>query len=142
MQVKWLRMIHPPQVGQVQNPHVALPGPHLFLRDIRQITFPCARASQMVVSKGLATPGTKTAVMFVSGQGSSREGLPVIDFPVKSGCEFYLINEKLYRRLSWTDLGVRGKECGLKVHRDGKLVYYALEVEITDAIKAALGEAL
>ena len=136
MQLKHLRLIEVPEIGDVENPHRALPGPHFLLSRIKQMTFSKPRISNLyVTSRASVIPDVTSAVTFVAGKGSTDEGL-------RPGCEFYLVGDKLYRRLTWVDMGVKGKECGFKAVRNKRLTYYVVEVEMTEVVRAAIGEAL
>jgi len=136
MKAKHVRLIWVPKISEVENPHDALPGPNFTMKCIKQMTFNGPDTSSMHVNgKDAVVPGITAAVTFIAGKGFVAAGF-------RTGCEFYLVGDKLYRRLTWVDVGVKGKECGFKVHRNNHLVYYVVEVPMTDDIERAIGEEL
>jgi len=79
--------------------------------------------------KHLADPNIQVAHQF--------QGLKALG---RTSTWYFLIENKLYRRLSYTDLGIKGKRRGLCNQKQNRPVYYVVEMSTTalDDIKAEL----
>lgn len=136
LKVKHLKVIETPKIGPVVKTHHILPGPNFSWKDIKQMTFSGLAACEMDLEPAEASnPDANASVAFIAGKGFTKLGY-------RTGCEFYLVDNRLYRRLTWVDMGVRGKQAGFKTHQDKCLVYYVVEIEFTDDLKEAIGEEL
>jgi len=122
---------------------------------IKQLKFPFQQGiyDRVTHAAELAKPGSGHFVIrFIPGSGAVKVGL-------KAQHEYFIHQDKLYKRLSWHDMGESKsktgwakekhesrKACGLRVIRNKKLCYYVKEVELKDEVKNAvmttLGEEL
>ncbi len=119
--------------------------------EIKQIKFPFKQVMRDREARKaeLAKPGNGNFVIqFTPGQGSVKIGL-------KAQHEYFIHGDRLYKRLSWHDMGesksntgwakrthASRKAHGLRVLRNKKLVYYVKEIELKDEVKEAVMTAL
>lgn len=143
LQLASCKIIRAPIVGEVTEPHQALlDNP---VAGMKQITFNKADMTSICSDKSFNKPDTDVAIFFVPGIGSKEANL-------KSKHFHFIIDNRLYRRLTWVDVNQKTQDSlyfkgrrrlqGMSVQRNGKLVYYVVEVPFTNTVRRVVTQAI
>jgi hypothetical protein len=132
---------------EIKSPHV-LPYVELVRTDrelldpldnVLELHFPFAHFTD-VATQSVANPDTKICLFFVAGKGATKCGLRPQRF-------YVYIDDRLYERVTYTDLGISGRECGLKRQAGGCLIHFVREVDVDiesmgnwDELSSLMGE--
>ncbi len=94
--------------------------------DALELHFPTTKFTD-VARWPIANPDCKICLFFVAGKGATKCGL-------RPQRQYIYINGvgqgQLYERITYMDLGLSGRECGLKRQAKGHLIYFVREVDV------------
>lgn len=75
----------------------------------------------------LARPDTEVVVHCLTSKGSKML------IGIGANTELMIANDNVYKRLSYRAVGVEGKQSGMRVVRDGRLIYFVEKLPGNDA---------
>jgi len=144
MKITWLSVIKKLIIEEVEKPHKELPpAATLTAMGVLQMRFPGQQSwSCGLTEEERADPNMDVCLSFQAGTGFKAAGY----LPRR---EYYVIDDLLYCRLTWSDFGVvfgntrsGRRESGMKVVRDKKLIYYVKEIEWCDELRITIADKL
>jgi hypothetical protein len=145
MRIRHLEFVETPQITDVTNPH-RLIAKHIVGRlGMKQAIFGHRRWERNLVGD-IANPSTTNfTITFRAGMGSKKAGY-------KPQAQYFLIDNHLWKRISWVDLGIYAdsqtgggkhrRQNGLQVKRKNSLVYYVVSEAINDDLREAIAREL